>query len=102
MKYYWSCWFKEDALKESGAMGIIHTDFHWNCLEPIKKPNATWYDFVFKADESFPTFMKIKEDKSMAEIPESYYFNFVIGNAVILPDDEDSTSKAIRNCRLDF
>lgn len=83
MKYYWSYRLSRISLKELGAVDIIDSHFLWWSLQPGLH-NACVDQYVFQADESFLTFLKLKYNKTVAEISKRNYLALRRGESVSL------------------
>jgi hypothetical protein len=105
MKYYWSCWFNKEELKSMGAINLlsaVYDNFFLvpNCKEgyyAIKGQNQ----YIFRAEDSFPLFLKLKSDKHVVEVTKRYYSALDRGDSVKVGNGS-KTGRAIRSCILDF
>ena len=101
MNCYWSCWLSKDELTELGATGIISVTYYGRVMYPDTEVLAAGRHYCFLAEEDFPTFLKLKSDKSVAPIPERYYRKF-LNSEVIDIDIRKPIGKLLHNCLIDF
>ena len=98
MKYFWTCWMTKSQLESYGAINLKPSNFYGSLHDPKSLVYENHSFWLFCADDSFPLFVKLKLDKSIAEISvDSYY----IGEG---PEGvhDPVTSQNIMICRLDF
>ncbi len=101
MNCYWSCWFHYDELRKLGATGIISVTYFGSNMYPDTEALAAGTHYCFLADEDFPTFLKLKTNKAVAEIPERYYRKFLHSEVVRIYIDKPGDN-LIYNCLMDF
>lgn len=100
MNHYWSCWFTKDQLKMAGAIDIHPSAFGINGLVPYQ-PKGYDNEWVFKADESFPTLAKIINDKSVVRI-SIRQFNAISRGEYVSVGEGTKTYRQLTDCQLDF
>lgn len=100
MNHYWSCWFTKDQLKAAGAIDIHPAAFAMTGLVPYQ-PQGYEDHWVFKADESFATFAKITNDKSVVCI-STRYFKALCRSEYVSIGQGTKTYRLLNDCSLDF
>jgi len=88
----------KSQLESCGAINLKPSNFSGSLFSPLHLVYENHSFWLFCADNSFPVFVKLKLDKSVAEISVDSYYNGVNsenGCDII-------TSQNIMTCQLDF